>query len=214
MAYEFNGSNQYISAASALGGALPLSLALLFKPTRDTDNECLFSIASSVSVNSYVYINYNGSIAGDPIRAQHRDTALVEGIATSTAAPSVGAWNHACAVFAGGSSRTIYLNGGNSGNNTTSVGTVSVNQLSIGNLNRTSPILHFSGGIAEVGAWNAALTAAEIASLAAGMTCDKVRPQSLVFYAPLVRELQDVKGGLTITNNNTATVAAHPRVYA
>jgi hypothetical protein len=54
----------------------------------------------------------------------------------------------------------------------------------------------------------------EIASLAAGMTCDKVRPQSLVFYAPLVRNLQDVKGGLTITNNNSATVAAHPRVYA
>jgi len=70
------------------------------------------------------------------------------------------------------------------------------------------------GLIAEVGIWNAALTADEIASLAAGMTCDKVRPQSLVFYAPLVRDLVDVKGGLTITNNNTATVANHPRVYA
>ena len=71
-----------------------------------------------------------------------------------------------------------------------------------------------TGRIAEVGIWNAALTAAEVASLADGMTCDKVRPQSLVFYAPLVRDLIDVKGGLTITNNNTATVAAHPRVYA
>ncbi len=67
---------------------------------------------------------------------------------------------------------------------------------------------------AEVGIWNAALTAAEIASLANGMTCDKVRPQSLVFYAPLVRDLIDQKGGLTITNNNGATVANHPRVYA
>jgi hypothetical protein len=73
---------------------------------------------------------------------------------------------------------------------------------------------YHDGQIAEVGIWNAALTADEIASLADGMTCDKVRPQSLVFYAPLVRELQDVKGGLTITNNNTATVANHPRVYA
>jgi hypothetical protein len=67
---------------------------------------------------------------------------------------------------------------------------------------------------AEVGIWNVALTDAEVASLAKGMTCDKVRPQSLVFYAPLVRSLQDVRGGLTITNNNTATVANHPRVYA
>jgi len=46
------------------------------------------------------------------------------------------------------------------------------------------------------------------------MTCDKVRPESLVFYAPLVRDLQDVCEGLTITNNNGATVANHPRVYA
>jgi hypothetical protein len=72
----------------------------------------------------------------------------------------------------------------------------------------------FDGLIAEVGIWNAALTAAEVASLAKGMTCDKVRPQSLVFYAPLVRELIDQKGGLVITNNNAATVAAHTRVYA
>ena len=70
------------------------------------------------------------------------------------------------------------------------------------------------GKIAEVGIWNAALTAEEIASLADGMTCDKVRPQSLVFYAPLVRDLIDYKGGLAITNTNTATVADHPRVYA
>jgi hypothetical protein len=67
---------------------------------------------------------------------------------------------------------------------------------------------------AEVGIWNAALTAAEIASLAKGMTCDKVRPQNLVFYVPLVRDLIDQKGGLVITNNNGATVANHPRVYA
>lgn len=79
----------------------------------------------------------------------------------------------------------------------------------------TSPTnFYFDGLIAEAAVYNAALTAAEVASLAKGMTCDKVRPQSLVFYAPLVRNLQDVKGGLTITNNNTATVANHPRVYA
>jgi hypothetical protein len=70
------------------------------------------------------------------------------------------------------------------------------------------------GLIAEVGIWNAALTAEEVASLANGMTCDKIRPQNLVFYAPLVRDLVDQKGGLTITNTNSATVANHPRVYA
>lgn len=73
--------------------------------------------------------------------------------------------------------------------------------------------MNFNGGIAEVGIWSAALTGNEIDSLVKGMTCDKIRPQSLVFYAPLVRDLIDQKGGLTITNNNGATVANHPRIY-
>ena len=90
-----------------------------------------------------------------------------------------------------------------------------INRILIGARTSEGTIGQYHGGqLAEVGIWNVALTAAEIASLAKGMTCDKVRPQSLVFYAPLIRDLQDVRGGLTITNNNTATVANHPRVYA
>ena len=71
----------------------------------------------------------------------------------------------------------------------------------------------FNGLLAEVGIWNAALSPAEIASLAKGVTCDKIRPQNLVFYAPLIRDLLDQKGGKTITNNNGATVANHPCIY-
>lgn len=89
-----------------------------------------------------------------------------------------------------------------------------MDRLGVGALVRGNVLTFYNGQAAEVGIWNAALTDAEIASLAAGMTCDKVRPQSLVFYAPLVRDLSDHKGGLTITNNNGATVANHPRVYA
>lgn len=60
--------------------------------------------------------------------------------------------------------------------------------------------------------WNVALTDSENASLAAGFTPDQIRPQSLQFYAPLVRDLIDVRGGRTITNVNNATVAVHPRI--
>ena len=91
----------------------------------------------------------------------------------------------------------------------------SINALNIGtdrNNNTNTALL--SGRVADVGVWNVALTDAEVASLAKGMTCDKIRPQNLVFYAPLIRDLIDQKGGLTITNNNAATVATHPRVYA
>ena len=68
------------------------------------------------------------------------------------------------------------------------------------------------GQIAEAAIWNVALTDGEIASLAKGFKPTRIRPQSLVFYAPLIRNLQDTRKGMALTNNNAATVAAHPRV--
>jgi hypothetical protein len=122
---------------------------------------------------------------------------------------------HACGVFTSNSSRTVFLNAGSSATSTNSITPSGLNVIDISSrLLSGVRGLFFDGKLAEVGIWNAALTAAEIAALAKGMTCDKVRPQSLVFYAPLVRDLIDSKGGLTITNNNGATVANHTRVYA
>jgi hypothetical protein len=128
--------------------------------------------------------------------------------------PSLNTWGHTAAVFANTDSRTAYSNGTAGPINTATHVISAPNFLTIGARYEGSYGLFFAGPIAEVGIWSAALTAAEIASLAKGMTCDKVRPQSLVFYSPLVRDLIDQKGGLTITNNNGATAANHPIVYA
>jgi hypothetical protein len=150
-----------------------------------------------------------GTVGGDPIRLfcspQSADT---------TAGYSANTWSHACGVVASLTSRTVYLNGANSATTTGGQTPFTPTQITVGSRFLSSYGTFANALIAEVGIWNAALTADEIASLADGMTCDKVRPQSLVFYAPLIRDLQDVRGGLTITNNNTATVANHPRVYA
>ena len=64
---------------------------------------------------------------------------------------------------------------------------------------------------AGAGIWNVALTAAEIASLAKGFSPRLIRPQSLAFYAPLIRETLDIRGGLTLTDSGS-TVADHPRI--
>jgi hypothetical protein len=139
------------------------------------------------------------------------------GQSTSSTTFSTGSWHHAAGVFASASSRTVYLNGTAGTTDTTNIaspfGTIDRFLIGVQQFSDTTTSF-FDGRIAEVGIWSATLTADEIASLAKGMTCDKIRPQSLVFYAPLVRDLIDAKGGLTITNNNTATVANHPRVYA
>jgi hypothetical protein len=126
-------------------------------------------------------------------------------------------WTNLCATFNPSTRQELFLNGVSEALKTSSVAASIFSgsaPLWIGAQNDiVTANAHWDGLIAEVGIWNVVLTAAEIASLAKGMTCDKIRPQSLVFYAPLVRDLIDAKGGLTITNNNGATVANHPRIY-
>ena len=129
-----------------------------------------------------------------------------------------GVWFHAAwsTTSASTANMAIYANGtaGTKQDNTNTLTSAITNAVvpQINGRNGANNLNSFQA--AEVGIWNAALTADEVASLAKGMTCDKVRPQSLVAYFPLVRDLVELKGGLTVTNNNTATVANHPRVYA
>lgn len=212
MAYEFNGTNQYLSTASAPITAVPLTIACWFYPDTITTRYTLAAInALNIVSNGFFNISARGDLSGDPIRiaVDASGTAAVN----STTGYTANSWNHACGVFESNSSRTVYCNGGGSATSTASYTPSNIVLMRIGYFDTAGPA-YMDGRIAEVGVWNAALTAAEIASLADGFTCDKVRPQNLVFYAPLVRDLQDVRGGLTITNNNSATVATHPRVYA
>jgi hypothetical protein len=210
MAYSCNGSNQYFSTSAVPLTSPPFTFCCWFKTTSMSESPTLITLFNSAATTNFFGLYFRGSAAGDPIQ-------LLSGpplnTLSSTTGCTSGVWHHACGVHTSLSSRTIYLDGGSSATNTSTLTTSGIDTLYIATNSPTGPN-DLNGEIAEVGIWNAALTAAEIASLADGMTCDKVRPQSLVFYAPLVRDLQDVRGGLTITNNNTATVATHPRVYA
>jgi hypothetical protein len=206
MAYEFTGtSSRYLSTPATTLSAPPLTIAAwCYQSSLATG---IIASASSVTVGGYVGI---ASLVGGPIRL----VTPLRNVDTTTNA-AAGTWNHAAGVFASIASRTAYLNGvGNT--DTFSIGdAISSPGMLVGARRFNGELgTYYTGIIAEVGIWNTALTADEIASLAKGMTCDKIRPQNLVFYAPLIRDLQDVRGGLTITNNNAATVATHPRVYA
>lgn len=127
-------------------------------------------------------------------------------------------WQHAVGTFNSSGQGRAYLNGSEGIQLTgspsiPSISPIGINSIHIGVRYFAGFTGYWNGRLADVGIWNVALTAAEIASLAKGITCDKIRPQSLVFHAPLVRDLIDTKGGLTITNNNGATVTEHPRIY-
>ena len=216
MAYDFTRtSSQSLTTGSTPVTGNLMTLACWFnrKTTFDGVNT-LFLVAVDATSGT----NFNGIACASGANTVIATSNVGGGPSfAESLAYNINEWNHACGVFESSTSRSIFLNAVSPATATATRNVSGQNNISIG--------ARYSAGalpsnifadclIAEVGIWNAALTAAEIASLAKGMTCDKVRPQSLVFYAPLVRNLQDVRGGLTITNNNTATVANHPRVYA
>lgn len=140
------------------------------------------------------------------------------GTSTTAGAITINTWGHIASVVTplGGSpgtstARQAFLNGTAGTANTTDVAVASQDNISVGFRNNSTPTGFFSGRIAEVAFWSVALTDAEIAILALGYSPLFVRPASLVFYAPLVRDLQDIRGGRTLTASGTA-VADHPRI--
>jgi len=127
-----------------------------------------------------------------------------QGIVRAQSATGVGAgwstnsWVHAAGVFET-ASRVVYLNGGFTGTNTTLFSNPSSNNTSQIQLN-TGPVLGAFGGhdapgqvvrMAEAAIWNAALTTDEILALSKGVKPKTVRPESLIFYSPLVRGSTD-----------------------
>jgi len=224
MAYSFNGSTQYLSAAASPLGTGQLgdhTIALWVNGAEATGARTTpFSISRSTETaganNPSILIQT--AITGSAVLYFARANSSAAGTGWLTiegGAAFTGAWNHVCVTLSGTTGR-LYVNGTEAASSTAaSVPTqTGMDRLGVGAFVRGNVLTHFNGRTAEVGIWNVALTAAEIASLAKGFTCDRVRPQSLVFYAPLIRDLHDIARGLAITNNNTATVANHPRVYA
>jgi hypothetical protein len=214
MAYDFNGTTQSLTANSAVVTSTPLTIAVWCNFDVVTGASKDIVALSSKTAQSIYRLNLNPTNT-PPMRIVDRGGASTA--SQYLGSPSAGVWFHYAGVFTSTTSRTPFFNGSAGATNTTLINhpTLPDSTSISGFFDGISSISQrCDGKIAEVGIWDAALTAAEVASLAKGMTCDKIRPQSLVFYAPLVRNLQDAKGGLTITNNGGATVATHPRVYA
>jgi hypothetical protein len=208
MAYDFvTASSQYLSTSSTPVTGYPCTLACWAYKDLAAGGH-LITIGSAGS-SCFQLLTDNGAL----VRAGAIDSVGTTGGNAAAGTAATGVWFHAAGTLNSATNRRAWANGVPGGTNSTNITPSGLNRISIGARSRSSVDSYFDGLIAEVGIWNVALTAAEIESLAKGVTCDKVRPQSLRFYAPLIRDLQDVRDGLTITNTNSATVADHPRVY-
>jgi hypothetical protein len=220
MARSFNGtSDNIVKNSGTLFNGFPLTLACWFKADNVTSDGGLVYMGRSTNNGDRVGLATVGTTAGDPIVAQHIDNNLAHaglGNAFSTTGFSAGVWHHACGVFTSSSSRTVYLDGGNSAINTDPQDAIAIDRTSIGNLERLTPALFFAGDIMEVGIWHAALTVREVISLARGFAPSLVRPTSLVCYLQLIGK-NDPEINYWRTGDqfivNGATHADHGRVF-
>lgn len=210
-----NAGSEHLLLTSSIRDAYPVSFAAWFYPDSASDDGCIVSIARSDGNNSYVGMFAFGSVGGDPLYARikaaptHNDTLTSVGW-------TVNAWNHGCAVFNNNTDRRIYLDGGNKVQGTLDYPyPTNLDRTAIGRLVRSSSGDNFSGRIAEVGVWNAALTDDEVAILAKGYSPLFVRPESLIAYIPIIGrndpELELIQGN-NFDDVNGTSAAKHPRI--
>jgi hypothetical protein len=205
-------ASEYLGLGTAPVSAAPCTLAGWLSRDAAAGDFGILGLRDSVGGQNEIWTQIENST--QLVRAATRTSGPTFGIAVTSAATSLNTWQHACAVFASSTSRTAYLDGGNSGSNTTSNNPTSLNVVAVGA--RATPGTYFSGKLAELAIWDVALTADEVAQLGLGYSPLLVRPGNLVAYWPLYGNNSpetDIVGGVNLTWNNTPTKASdHPRI--
>lgn len=162
-ALDFDGTNDYV-ALNATVTAYPFSVSCWWYPTDMTVYSTLFSIsASSTSDRRWTMEMRNNTESN--VLALTAQQAPTYSQTNSTASCVANRWQHCCAVFASATSRTIYLNGGNSATGTTSVTPTGIDRMAIGRLQTAgapSGTNYAKGMIGDVRLYNRVLTQAEI----------------------------------------------------
>lgn len=210
MSYNFNGtSNVILNTTTAPVTTVPFTVSCWFNATALSGN--FLTICNSTGNEAFRFV----LLTGGNIRA-NSVAATIGSSSDSTNTCTTGTWNHACGVYASNTSRTAYLNGTAGPTNTTSSIPASISRINIGSRRANSVNdLFINARLADIGIWDIALTATEIISLSEGISCQLVRPQNLVFYAPFIRDLNDIsKTKLSLTDTTGTTVSdTHPGIY-
>lgn len=210
----------YLSNASPVTTNSALTLACWFNIANTTASHNLIDITNTAGDN-YWSLVAGGDVSGDPVILYVNANNTGETSAQSSAGYTANTWHHACGVVNSATSRTVYLNGGSSGNDTNNkaVHSFTLNNTHLGGFRvGATTFSPLNGSIAEVAVWSVALSAAEVGMLAKGFAPPLVRPDALVAYWPIFGRMaspeQDRWGNFHMTINGTMSQAAHvPRMF-
>jgi hypothetical protein len=211
--YFTQSSSQYLENGNAAVTAVPLTMACWFNSIDIASAQSLITIGSS-GTSDLVALRANGNVANDPVRLY----TIVGGAGISvstTTGYSASTWHHACAVMVAPDDWFVLIDGDNKGSSSATRNLANLDTTTIGShMYSGARDYYMDGAIAEAAVWNAALSDAEAAVLAAGYSPLFVRPQNLIAYWPLIRdEDQDRVGGYDMTPAGEPTIATHvPKV--
>lgn len=209
MARVFNGSTQYTEATATPISGWPLTIAAWARTSDNASAQSVVSLGTSSGVLDYIDLQFNGSLAGDPIRWLPSNGSAVASI--STTGYSVNVWHHLAGRSSSNTDHAVFLDGGSKGTNASSLSfPTNVSEVTHGSVWRNDGRFRYlSGSVFWPAIWNVALEDAEIASLAAGVSPLLIRPDSLVYFSPLGGldgdYDNDIVGGLNLTAYNSPT---------
>ena len=213
MAWDFDGTNDYMEATSAALTAGPLTLAAWINVDTTGVAQRILSISSTTGQDRWSLLVGATDVITMQVGASNSFASL-----STTNTVTTGTWYHVAGSWntTTGQPQQVWIDGVKSGP-TNSSRTPVAGQLSktlLGSTYVSSALAQYlNGRIAEAAIWNVILTDTEVTSLSKGFRPSLVRPDKLSLYVPLVREVQDVRAGLSFTNNATA-VAIHPKRIA
>jgi hypothetical protein len=168
-----DGSNQYMDVSSTPVTAVPISISCWWNSDDDNLWQCAVCIAQNGS-NDYHSLWLSDTLQ---VYAISRDTGNNVG-ALSTAVGTINTWHHGLAVFSSAALRVAYLDGGNKGEQTTSVTPAGLDEVAIARYR--SPGQYYSGALAEVGVWDVALSDDDALALYQGVPAWEIKPEHLV----------------------------------
>lgn len=207
-------SSHYLEVSAAVFTAAPGSLNCWVYLADNTNAQTVIAVKDTAGSSAEIFrCNAQGNAAGDPVRIVAGTSGLA-GNCDTTAGYSLSTWTQLTCVFASSTSRTGYLNGANSCNNTTSVTPSSIDTTSIGRGNDIA-LNYVDGRIAECTAWNDDLTAGEVAELTnrVGVLVNRANRVSHWSILGNASPEPDIVGSNAMTVNSAAADALHPRLY-
>lgn len=220
-AVNFDGtSSTGAFADSAIMTAPPMSVCATVRPSSATTLGEVFAIGRLANNSDRFSLELRGDVSGDPARVF---TGII-GTAVSadtTSGYTTGTWHRVCAVWTSDSSRAVYIDGAHVGAETsTTIVPVSVGTTAIGMVRRLSDAGFFNGDITNVGVWNAALDAGELAAYNGGYAAHCIHSSQMPGYYEMVTRdaggvLPDVSGSTRTPlalQSGTSTATDHPPI--